>query len=150
MEKHPINLVITLDPNAEAILKNVIASLDKAEAMLTAVSGNATPKASAKKTTTVKTQVQPVEEEVTEEAVETSDEEVDMGFEEEKPAPKKAAAPKALKLPDVIEAFKALVEAKDRPAGIALLKKYQVKSVNDLKPEQYAKVIADAKKEMAA
>lgn len=64
----------------------------------------------------------------------------------EEPAPKKTAA-KAKKLTekDVNAAALAFSKAKGRPAAMKVLAKYKVKSILELKPEQYAKVIADLK-----
>jgi hypothetical protein len=67
------------------------------------------------------------------------DENFDLGFGEET-EPEAEAASHTLE--DVIDAFKAYATKNSREKAGAILKKFNVKSVRDLKPDQFGKVLA--------
>lgn len=78
------------------------------------------------------------------ESLEMTDSPFDLGFEEPPPAPVKAAAAPAPKLSlekDVIPAFQSFAKRHSREKASNILGSLGVRSVRDLKPEQYAQVI---------
>lgn len=62
---------------------------------------------------------------------------------EEKPEPAPAPQPEATQ-EDAQKAVERLVEAKGVPTGLAVLGRYGVKRIRDMKPEHYAKFIKHA------
>lgn len=65
------------------------------------------------------------------------EEDFDLGGEEE------AVEEKKITVKDMISAFKAYADANSREDAGKILKKYKVKSVHDIKPELYSKILAE-------